>query len=201
MRYAMIAACAVLSLVAALAAVVAGGPVPLLLAVVMSVVIGFGWPAATGIEARHRHNVVMSAAGVVAALLVHLLPGQRLVWVPAVVGVALMVVFAAELVRGEGAEQRLESTIASTAGVLAAVSSSGWIALAGDYQAVGPEPGVLVVVGAVVAAVVALVGARVIAAAPKRSQLRGVVALGVTPVAFLGVGALFTARLVSTVVV
>ena len=200
MRYAMIAACSVLSLVAALVAVVAAGPVPLLLAVGMSVVIGFGWPAATGIEARHRHNVVITAAGIAAALLVQFLPGQQLVWLPAVVGVALMTVFVAELVRGEGAEHRLESTIASTAGVLAAVSSSGWIALAGEYRAEGPGPGVLVAVGAVVAAVVALVGARLIAAAPKRSPKRGVVVLGVTPVAFLGVGALFTARLVSTVV-
>lgn len=200
MRYAVIAACSVLSLAAALGAVVVAGPVPLLLALGMSVVIGFGWPAATGIEARHRHNVIMSAAGVAAALLVQFLPGQQLVWLPAVVGVALMTVFVAELVRGEGAEHRLESTIAATAGVLAAVSSSGWIALAGEYRALGPGPGLLVVVGAVVAAVVGLVGARLIAAAPKRSPKRGVVALGVTPVAFLGVGALFTARLVSTVV-
>lgn len=196
----MIAACSVLSLAAALAAVVVAGPAPLLLAAGMSVVIGFGWPAATGITARHRHNVIMSAAGVVAALLVHVLPGQQLVWLPAVVGVALMTVFAAELVRGEGAEHRLESAIASTAGVLAAVSSSGWIALAGDYRATGSDPAQLVVVGAVVAAIVGVVGARVIAAAPKRSPKRGVVALGVSPVAFLGVGAVFTARLVSTVV-
>jgi hypothetical protein len=197
----MIAACSVLSLAAALAAVVVAGPAPLLLAAGMSVVIGFGWPAATGITARHRHNVIMSAAGVVAALLVHVLPGQQLVWLPAVVGVALMTVFAAELVRGEGAEHRLESAIASTAGVLATVSSSGWIALAGDYRATGSDPAQLVVVGAVVAAIVGVVGARVIAAAPKRSPKRGVVALGVSPVAFLGVGAVFTARLVSTVVV
>lgn len=196
----MIAACSVLSLAAALAAVVVAGPAPLLLAAGMSVVIGFGWPAATGITARHRHNVVMSVAGVVAALLVHVLPGQQLVWLPAVVGVALMTVFAAELVRGEGAEHRLESAIASTAGVLATVSSSGWIALAGDYRAAGSDPALLVVVGAVVAALVGVVGARVIAAAPKRSPKRGVVALGVSPVAFLGVGAVFTARLVSTVV-
>ncbi|WP_298586214.1 hypothetical protein [uncultured Kocuria sp.] len=201
MRYAMIAACSVVGLVAALTAVAVAGPAPLLLALGMSVVIGFGWPAATGIEARHRHNVIMSAAGVVAALLVQFLPGQQLVWLPAVVGVALMTVFAAELVRGEGAEHRLESAIASTAGVLAAVSSSGWIALAGDYRATGSDPVLLVVVGAVLAALVALVGARVIAAAPKSSPKRGVVALGVTPVAFLGVGAVFTARLVSTVVV
>lgn len=196
----MIAACSVLSLAAALAAVVVAGPAPLLLAAGMSVVIGFGWPAATGITARHRHNVIMSVAGVVAALLVHVLPGQQLVWLPAVVGVALMTVFAAELVRGEGAEHRLESAIASTAGVLATVSSSGWIALAGDYRATGSDPALLVVVGAVVAALVGVVGARVIAAAPKRSPKRGVVALGVSPVAFLGVGAVFTARLVSTVV-
>ncbi|MEX5297715.1 hypothetical protein RCG67_02910 [Kocuria sp. CPCC 205292] len=201
MRYAMIAACSVAGLVAALAAVAVAGPAPLVLALGMSVVIGFGWPAATGIEARHRHNVIMSAAGVAAALLVQFLPGQQLVWLPAVVGVALMTVFAAELVRGEGAEHRLESAIASTAGVLAAVSSSGWIALAGDYRATGSDPVLLVVVGAVLAALVALVGGRVIAAAPKSSPKRGVVALGVTPVAFLGVGAVFTARLVSTVVV
>lgn len=196
----MIAACSVLSLVVALSAVAVAGPAPLLLALGMSVVIGFGWPAATGIAARHRHNVVMSAAGVVAALLVQFLPGQQLVWLPAVVGVALMTVFAAELVRGEGAEHRLESAIASTAGVLAAVSSSGWIALSSDYRTMDPGPALLVVVGAVLAAVVGLVGARVIAAAPKLSPKRGIVALGVTPVAFLGVGALFTARLVGTVV-
>lgn len=196
----MIAACSVLSLAAALAAVVVAGPAPLVLAAGMSVVIGFGWPAATGITARHRHNVIMSVAGVVAALLVHVLPGQQLVWLPAVVGVALMTVFAAELVRGEGAEHRLESAIASTAGVLATVSSSGWIALAGDYRATGSDPAQLVVVGAVVTALVGVVGARIIAAAPKRSPKRGVVALGVSPVAFLGVGAVFTARLVSTVV-
>lgn len=197
----MIAVCSVVGLVAALVAVAVAGPAPLLLALGMSVVIGFGWPAATGIAARHRHNVIMTAAGVVAALLVQFLPGQQLVWLPAVVGVALMTVFAVELVRGEGAEYRLESAIASTAGVLAAVSSSGWIALAGDYRATGSDPALLVVVGAVLAALVALVGGRVIAAAPKSSLKRGVVALGVTPVAFLGVGAVFTARLVGTVVV
>ncbi|MEF3122427.1 hypothetical protein [Kocuria flava] len=200
MRYAMIAACSVLTLLAALGAVAAGPPVPLLLAVAMSVVIGFGWPAATGIPARHRHNVVMSVAGVVAAALVQVLPGQQLVWLPAVVGVALMTVFLAELVRGEGAAQRLESAIASTAGVLAAVSSSGWIALAADYRAAGADPGLLVGVGAVLAGLVALVGARVIAAAPRTSPRRGVVALGVTPVAFLGVGAVFTARVLGAVV-
>ena len=84
--------------------------------------------------------------------------------------------------------------------MLAAVSSSGWIALADDYRTAGSGPALLVVVGAVVAAVVALVGGRVIAAAPRRSPKRGVVVLGVTPVAFLGVGAVFTARLVSAVV-
>lgn len=196
----MIAACSVLGLGAALAAVLAGPPAPLLLAVAMSVVIGFGWPAATGIAARHRHTVIMTAAGIVAAVLVQLVPGQQLVWLPAVVGVGLMTVFVAELVRGEGAEHRLESAIASTAGVLAAVSSSGWIALAEDYRASGADPRLLVVVGAVLAALVALVGARVIAAAPRRSPKRGVVALGVTPVAFLGVAAVFTARLVGAVV-
>ncbi|GAA1748288.1 hypothetical protein GCM10009767_03820 [Kocuria aegyptia] len=197
----MIAVCSVVGLVAALVAVAVAGPAPMLLALGMSLVIGAGWPAATGISARHRHTVIMTAAGVAAALLVQFLPGQQLVWLPAVVGVALMTAFAAELVRGEGAEHRLESAVASTAGVLAAVSSSGWIALAGDYRAAGQDPVLLVVVGAVLAALVALVGGRVIAAAPKSSAKRGVVALGVTPVAFLGVGAVFTARLVSTVVV
>ncbi|GGG54755.1 hypothetical protein GCM10011374_17040 [Kocuria dechangensis] len=200
MRYAMIAACSVLSLVAVLGAVVVGGPAPALLAVAMSVLIGFGWPAATGIAARHRHNVIISAAGTVAALLVQFLPGQQLVWLPAVLGVALMSVFAAELVRGEGAEHRLESTIASTAGVLAAVSSSGWIALGDDYRTTGAEPSQLVLVGLLLAAVVALVGGRLIAAAPADSPRRGVLVLGVTPVAFLGVAAVFAARVLGPVV-
>lgn len=107
MRYARIIGAAAVSLILALAASVLGGWLPLIVSVAMAVVIAVGWPAATGINARRRHNVIIAVAGVIACSLVTFVPDQQLIWLPAVVGVAFMAVCVAELVRGEGAKGRL----------------------------------------------------------------------------------------------
>ena len=107
----------------ALAAAVAGGIAPYLLAAAMSLVLGLGWASAVGIRARYRHSIIILLSGALAAAVSALPAGDRLTWIPAIVAVALIAIFVAELVRGEGAEHRLESTISSTAGVLAAVAA------------------------------------------------------------------------------
>ena len=125
MKYARIIIAAVVALVLALTAGLVGGWAPFVVSVGMAVTIGVGWPAAAGIQARRRHNVLIASAGTLACLLVQLVPSQRLVWLPAVIGVSFMAVCVAELVRGEGAKYRLESTLASVTGVLAAVAPPG----------------------------------------------------------------------------
>lgn len=201
MRYARIIGAAAVSLILALGASVLGGLLPLIVSVVMAVVIAVGWPAATGIKARRRHNVIIAAAGVIACSLVNFVPDQQLIWLPAVVGVAFMVVCVAELVRGEGAEGRLESTLASVTGVLAAVSASGWIGLSHVEELYGLGTWVTVTgVGLPLALIIGVVGVRIISAAPETPKRRGLLTLGVTPVALLGVAALFAGRILASVV-
>ena len=201
MRYARIVGASVISLALALTASVMGGLAPWLVSAAMAVVIGVGWPAATGIAARRRHNVIIAVSGVLACSLVSWVPDQQLIWLPAVVGVAFMTVFVAELVRGEGARGRLESTLASVTGVLAAVSASGWIALAhvGELYELGAGT-TLLGVGLPVALIIAVVGTRIISASPENPRRRGLLALGVTPVALLGVAALLAGRVLGSVI-
>ena len=115
--------------------------------------------------------------------------------------VALIAIFVAELVRGEGAEHRLESTISSTAGVLAAVSSSGWIALSRHLHDLGDTPVAMVVFpGVLTGLIIGVVGLRLLLSAPERGPKRGLLALSVLPVALLGPTALFAARIVALMV-
>lgn len=201
MRYARIIGAAAVSLILALVASVLGGWLPLIVSVAMAVVIAVGWPAATGIKARRRHNVIIAAAGVVACSLVTFVPDQQLIWLPAVVGVAFMAVCVAELVRGEGAKGRLESTLASVTGVLAAVSASGWVGLGHVEELYGLGTWVtLAGIGLPLAIIIGVVGVRIILAAPESPKRRGLLTLGVTPVALLGVAALFAGRVLGSVV-
>ena len=201
MRYARIIGAAAAALVLALLASVVGTWAPLVVSVAMAVVIGFGWPAAAGIRARRRHNVIIAAAGVAASLLVEFVPSQELIWLPAVVGVSFMAVCVAELVRGEGAELRLESTLASVTGVLAAVGGSGWIALARVKAEYGLGAVLTVAgVGLPLALIIAVAGIRIISAAPRELRRRGMFTLGVTPVALLGVVAVFAGQILGAVI-
>ena len=150
---------------------------------------------------EEKTGVLIASAGTLACLLVQLVPSQRLVWLPAVIGVSFMAVCVAELVRGEGAEHRLESTISSTAGVLAAVSSSGWIALSRHLHDLGDTPVAMVVVpGVLTGLIIGVVGLRLLLSAPERGPKRGLLALSVLPVALLGPTALFAARIVALMV-
>lgn len=201
MRYARIIGAAAVALILALLASVIGSWAPLAVSVVLAVVIAFGWPSAAGIHARRRHNVIIGAAGVAASLLVAFVPAQQLIWLPAVVGVAFMSVCVAELVRGEGARLRLESTLASVTGVLAAVSASGWIALARVKAEYGLGAVLTVAgVGLPLALIIVIAGIRIISAAPRSLPRRGMLTLGVTPVALLGVAAVFAGQVLGSVV-
>lgn len=201
-RYLGVALCSAAALLLTLAAAAVGGVAPFAAAVGMSLVLGLGWSAAVGIRARYRHNVIILTSGILAALLSWLPQDMRLTWLPAVVAMALIAIFLAELVRGEGAERRLESTISSTAAVLSAVSASGWVALSHYLHSLGDTPVVVVIVpGAVTFAVISVAGARLLAASPARSPKRGVLSLAVLPVALLGPCALFASQLAGLVVI
>ena len=201
MKYARIVIAAVVALVLALVAGVLGGWAPFVVSVGMAVTTGVGWPAAAGIHARRRHNVLIAVAGTLACLLVQLVPSQRLVWLPAIIGVSFMAVCVAELVRGEGARLRLESTLASVTGVLAAVGASGWIALARVKAEYGLGATLTVAgVGLPLALIIAIAGSRIISAAPRELPRRGMLTLGVTPVALLGVLAVFAGQILGAVV-
>ncbi|KAA9395234.1 hypothetical protein FCK90_02125 [Kocuria coralli] len=201
MRYLQIIVISIMALIIALAAAAMGGPAPVVVVIAMSVVIGSGWSSAVGIRARYRHNVIILTSGVLAAMLSWWQPDQRLVWLPAIVGMALIAIFIAELVRGEGARYRLESTISSVVAVLAVVSSSGWIALSQYLHDLGRSPVAPVLIsGAVSFLVIGVIGARLIASAPKEGPRRGALSLGVTPVALLGPAVLVTSQIVGLVV-
>ena len=201
MKYARIIVAAVVALVLALTAGVIGSWTPLLVSVAMAVTIGVGWPAAAGIQARRRHNVLIAVAGTLACLLVQLVPSQRLVWLPAIIGVSFMAVCVAELVRGEGAKYRLESALASATGVLAAVAASGWIAFSRVAHDQGLSRWLTVAgVGAPLTIILVVAGARVISAAPENLRRRGMITLGVTPVALFGMVAVFATQLLAAVV-
>lgn len=201
MRYLKIIVISIVALVLALIAAAVGGLAPVVVVIAMSVVIGLGWSLAVGIRARYRHNVIILISGVLAALLSWWQPDQRLVWLPGIVGVALIATFIAELVRGEGARHRLESTISSVVAVLAVVSSSGWIALSQYLHESGRSPVASVVISGVLSfVVIGVIGARLIAAAPPAGPKRGIASLAVTPVALLGPAVLVTSQLVGIVV-
>ena len=66
MKVATIGVCATLVLGLALAAAVAGGIAPYLLAAAMSLVLGLGWASAVGIRARYRHSIIILLSGALA---------------------------------------------------------------------------------------------------------------------------------------
>lgn len=201
MRYLQIIVLSLAALVLALTSAVVGGAMPVIVVIAMSLVIGLGWSAAAGVPARYRHNVIILCSGVLAALLSWLYPDQRLVWLPAIVGIGLIATFIAELVRGEGARHRLESTISSVVAVLAVVSSSGWIALSQSLQGNDRSPLALVLISGVLCfVVIGVVGARLVASVPQDPPRRGVFSLAVTPVALLGPAVLVTSHFIDLVV-
>ncbi|WP_238147960.1 hypothetical protein [Rothia halotolerans] len=191
-RYALVAGAAVVALVLALTGAVLSPTVSLLVTVAMVLTIAWGWPAATGVAAmrgRKRllsHSALIAGCGLLSCLVVYLFSIEELLYLlPAVVAVGVLLCFIVELVRGEGARGRLESVISAAAGVLAAVSSSGWIGMATVHSETSADA-VVWGTGVVIAACIGLVGGRMIWAGPRDGPRRGAITLGVTPVAFFG---------------
>ncbi len=152
-----------------------------------------GWPAATGVAELRRvkrvysHSIIIVLAGLISVMVAFAEDGvQRLNFVPAVAVVGIVASFMVELIRGEGAIGRLESVISCISGVLAAVSVSGWTAMAELFQH-SRESYPILVVGLIFALIIGVFGIRLISAGPREGPRRGAITLGVTPTAFVGV--------------
>lgn len=166
-------------------------------------VMALGWPAATGIaELRgqsriNSHALIVFLTGSLSILLTVLLSQKApLEYLPAVAAVGVVASFMVELARGEGAVGRLESVISCVSGMLAAVSVAGWVGLAQLAQQTQARTPV-VLIGLLIALVLALFAGRLISAGPQSGPRRGAVTLGVTPVAFVGAISYISATLLT----
>lgn len=191
-RYALVALSSVVALVLSLTGAVLSPEVSLVVTVVMVLTIAWGWPAASGAAALRdqkrvvSHTCLIAGCGLLSCVVVYVFSIDRLLYLlPAVVAVGVLLCFIVELARGEGARGRLESVIAATAGVLASVSSSGWIGMAAVHSETSADA-VVWGTGLIIAACIGFVGGRMIWAGPRDGPRRGAITLGVTPVAFFG---------------
>ncbi|KFC51854.1 hypothetical protein GY12_17010, partial [Micrococcus luteus] len=178
-----------MALSAAVAALVLGGaallgPVPAALAaVVVILVIAWGWPRQMGAPARLSLSVTLAVAGGVAVLLMLLWPpledGHSGAWtlfepLAVVVAWSTMASFVVQLVRGTGRPLRLESTVATMGGALMAAVTACWVAVSRWTDT--PAVAGLVITLAVTVAAVSLVGLT-----PWMQGRPGVLALVVIP--------------------
>lgn len=193
-RYGLVAAAAASSLLAVIVTAIVSPLVSAVACLGAVALIAGGWPAATGVaELRqtyriYSHSTIILLAGITSVMFALTTPqSDRLAMLPAVAAVGIVSSFLVELVRGEGAKGRLESTISCATGVLASVSAAGWVALSRMYQDGGSGTLEILLIGVGFALLVGLLGTRIIAAGPKEGPRRGAVTLGVTPVAFIGV--------------
>lgn len=143
----------------ALAAIAAGHGVGLglstLVAVLLSLVFGLGWPRYLEIPAKKTLGGIIAGVGVCAALTTALTKdSEYLVWSPIYIAVGFGAIMVVQVIRGTGQSHRLESTIGAAAGVAIAGFSAGWIA---SLRFLG-EPGMtlITVVSAAVAIVVGM---------------------------------------------
>ncbi|MEH0108380.1 hypothetical protein V6N00_01425 [Tersicoccus sp. MR15.9] len=127
MRLNIVCAAALLTLLGLVAAAVLGVAAMVVLVAVAAVVTGAGWVRLQGLMAARAHSVVIALAGIVSVVLAVRLPGAYLTWTGLIVAVGLTAVFLIELVRGTGAERRLESLVASASGVVLTALGAGWV--------------------------------------------------------------------------
>ncbi|WP_227718849.1 MULTISPECIES: hypothetical protein [Micrococcus] len=158
-----------MALAAALAAVVLSaaafvGPLAVsAVAIVVILVIAWGWPRQLGSPARISLSVTLAVVGLVSL-------GLTLLWghvglgepekgalglfqpMAVVAGWGVIAAFMVQLFRGTGRPLRLESTVATMGGVMIVVMTSGWAALA-QWNALPLAPILLLSIGATVALV------------------------------------------------
>ncbi len=134
------------------------GWLPLPLLAIGIVIFAMGWPRLLAVPARYGAAIVIAGSGLAALIAVattgHMEP-LALVMAGGVIGS-----FVHQMMRSDGRPRLVESVSATTAGVVAAVGSAGWIAiitrpnlpLAGQH----PRPTALIVLAACILAVAAL---------------------------------------------
>lgn len=162
-----------MALAAALAAVVLSasafvGPFAVsAVAVVVILVIAWGWPRQLGSPARISLSVTLAVVGLTSLGLTLLWghlglsePGKGALGLfqpmAVVAGWGVIAAFMVQLIRGTGRPLRLESTVATMGGVMIVVMTSGWAALA-QWNTLPLAPLLLVTIGATVA-LVSLIG-------------------------------------------
>ncbi|MDO5634500.1 MAG: hypothetical protein Q4G34_06475 [Micrococcus sp.] len=135
-------------------------------AVVVILVIAFGWPRQMGAPARTSLSLTLAITGAVALLLTWVWARTGLAAEEGALGLfepmavvaawGVMAAFIVQVVRGTGRPLRIESTVTTMGGVMIVVMASGWVALA---QTAGHRlaPVVLVTLG-VTLAISSLVG-------------------------------------------
>lgn len=101
----------------------------LVVAVLVALGIGIGWPHFLGIPAKKTLAAIIGLPGAGAAVAATYVPAPGFLnWTPAFIAAGVMAVFLIQLLRGTGQAQRLESTLGSSAGVLLSCLGAGWIA-------------------------------------------------------------------------
>lgn len=97
-------------------------------AVVLVLLLAYGWPVLLRIPSPNSASVSIAIAGL-AAVFAPLYTGGTapLAWIPAIVGLSLLLAFLRELVRRDGRERLVESVTAQVAGMVVVGSAVGWI--------------------------------------------------------------------------
>lgn len=127
MRLNIVCAAALLTLLGLVAAAALGVGALVVFVAAAAVVTGLGWVRLQGLTAARAHSVVIAVVGIVSVVTAARLPGAFLTWTGLIAAVGVIAVFLIELVRGTGAERRLESLVASSSGVVLTALGSGWV--------------------------------------------------------------------------
>jgi hypothetical protein len=101
----------------------------LVVAVLVALAVGIGWPHFLDIPAKKTLAAIIGLPGAGSAVAAAYAPAPGFLdWTPAFIAAGVMAVFLMQLIRGTGQAQRLESTLGSSAGVLLSCLGAGWIA-------------------------------------------------------------------------
>lgn len=139
--------------------VVHGTPAAALaLAVLVGLFSGL-WPRVSGLRPWIPSSAVLALAGAAATgIALVRVPAEALDWWPACVAVAVLVLFAVQLLRGNDAEGKVAALAAGLPGVLLSTAGAGWAATLPALVSDAAWPGYAVAAACVVAGVaVALV--------------------------------------------
>ncbi|WP_448058782.1 hypothetical protein [Cellulomonas hominis] len=99
------------------------------LAGLLALLFGYGWPVLCALPNRPGSTVVVMVGGVGAALAVFRTEGEPLLRdLPVVFAFTVLLAFVAELIRRDGRERLVESVAGTVTGALVAACVAGWVA-------------------------------------------------------------------------